>query len=191
MGEIKSTLEIALEKAGAMEISSEDRKRFKDEEIHSRARDLFHRYMEHPTRSQSLREAIRQSGEDAPWLENELRERFLQALHPSRDSERIWEGFRELGLEDPTPFREALSRIAGDLEKGRREAAGKAEERLRHSLSALGISGTAVDPNVEASDPWRNMFGTVEQRATAEIDRLRQEIARAMKTTEKDSNCVQ
>lgn len=180
MGEIKSTLEIALEKAKAVEISSEDRKRFKREEIASKARDIFHLYTNHPNRSSNLAETINGSGKDASLLKQCLTEIFLVALDLSHSSERIWQGLQELGLRDTGPFREAFTRIANDDDRARKEEAEKVENTLRESLAKAGISGTAVDPNIEGSSQLKDVLNSLDQRVSAELERLRQEIARAI-----------
>ncbi len=181
MGEIKSTLEIALEKAKAVEISSEDRKRFRREKVLSRARDLFRRYTDHPNRSNSLADAIDQSGKDAPLLTQGLAELFLGALDLSDPSERIWQGLQELGLGDTDSFQEAFDRMAADNERARKEGTEKLRNTLTESLAKSGISGTAVDPNIEESPLWKNLVGSLNQKVTTELHRLRQEIANAIK----------
>jgi len=180
MGEIKSTFEIALEKAKAVEISSEDRKRFKREEVLSKARDLFRRYTNHPNRSVSLAEAIETGGKDAPLLMQCLTEIFLGALDPSHPSERIWQGLRELGLGDIGPFQEAFARMVEDNERARKEGAEKLRNTLRESLAKAGISGTAVDPNIEESSQWKDLVKSLDQRISNGLHRLRQEIAHAI-----------
>lgn len=180
MGEIKSTLEIALEKAKAVEISPQDRKRFKREEALSKAREILQHYTNHPTRSSSLAEVITKSGKDASLLKQCLIEAFLETLDLSHPSERIWGGLRELGLRDTTPFQKAFARIAEDDNRARREEAEKIQNRLLESLAKAGISGTAVDPNIEGSPQWKEALENHDQRISAALDGLRQEIARAI-----------
>lgn len=185
MAEIKSTLEIALEKAKAMEISSDDRKRFKREEVLSRARDIFQSYTNRAIRSGSLADAITATGKDASLLKQCLIEIVVGTLDPSHSSDRIWEGLRELGLGDAAPFQRAFTRIAEDDRRARKEGAERVEKMLRESLAKSGIAGTAVDPNVEASPQCKEVLDTLDQTISAELHRLRQEIARAI---EKDSS---
>ena len=180
MGEIKSTLEIALEKAKAVEISSEDRERFKKEEVLSKAREIFQGYTNHRTRSRSLAEAIKGSGKTASLLKQSLTEIFLGALDLSHSSERIWEGLQELGLKDTGPFQEALTRIAEDDRRARTEEAEKMRNMLRESLAKSGISGTAVDPNIEGNAQWKDVLDSLDQRVSTELETLRQKIARAI-----------
>jgi len=181
MGEIKSTLEIALEKAKAVEISSEDRERFKHEAIHSKARDLFQRYTSHGDRSISLSEAIKKIGKDASLLEECVIERFLEALDPYNPSETIWAGLSELGLENPNPFRDTLSRLAEENARGRREAAEDIRKMVRDSLVKEGISGTAIDPNIEENTHWKDISKALDQEVSAGLDGLRQEVSHATK----------
>ncbi len=180
MGEIKSTLEIALEKAKAVEISSEDRERFKREKLVSEARNIFQQYVSRPNRLGDLSEAIEGREKDPSLLKQCLIDVFLGALDRSRSSERIWQGLQELGLEDPGPFREAFTRIAEDEDRARREEAEKVKIAIRESLARAGISGSAVDPNLEESSPWKEVLHSLDERASAERERLRSRIATAI-----------
>jgi hypothetical protein len=181
VAEIKSTLEIALEKAKAVEISSEDRKRFKQEEIRSKARDIFQRYTNHPSRLDSLTKTIRESGDDESLLRECLKDRFLDVLDLSDPSQRIWEGLRELGLENPEPFREALRHMAEESDKIRQEGVENVKKMVRQSLSESGISGTAIDPNIDEAPQWKDIVKSLDQSTSDGLARLRQKIARAIR----------
>jgi hypothetical protein len=180
MGEIKSTLEIALEKAKAVEISKEERERFKREEVLAKARDIFSRFKNHPSRTTRLVQEIKRSGEDARLLKACLTEIFLEALDDAHSSERIWQGLQELGLKDRVPFKESLSQIAEDEKRARREEIGKVENTLRESLAKRGISGTAVDPNIEENAHWKDFLTNLDQRVSEDLKMLRQRIFRAI-----------
>ena len=180
MGEVKSTLEIALEKADALKVSSEDRKRFKHEEALSRARDILRLYTNDPQKSSGIEETIQESGEDRTLLQQCLTEVFLEALDPSHTSEVIWEGLGELGLRDAGSFQAALTRIAEEHAGALKEEAEKIGGMLRDSLAKAGISGTAVEPNVEQSPQWEEIANRLDQARAAQLDRLRREIATAI-----------
>ncbi|MBW2056780.1 MAG: hypothetical protein JRH07_00700 [Deltaproteobacteria bacterium] len=180
MGEIKSTLEIALEKARSIKISSEDRRRFKGEEARSKAREIFQDYIDHRARSADLGALIEKSGQEPSLLRHHLVEVFLDSLDPARESERIWEGLGELGLKETSPFREALARIGEDEETARREEAQRLEKRLSEALAEAGISGTAVEPNVEGTSEWKEILHSVEKRRSKALQRLRREVSQAI-----------
>jgi len=180
MTEVKSTLEIALEKAKAMEISPEDRRRFKQEEMLSRAKVIFRDYINHLHRPDTIRQALKESHEDVPLLRKCLTEVFVGALEPGQPSDRIWEGLGELGLSDTGPFEEALTRITENHVKSLQKAAERVLDQVVHALTEIGISGTAVDVNIEASAFWRNSLRKLNERRCAELDKLRQDITRAI-----------
>jgi hypothetical protein len=180
MGEIKSTLEIAMEKAKALEISSEDKRRFKQEEILTKARDLSQRYIERPNRSKRLTDVIEEIGEDANLLREALVETFLGALDLSRPSERIWEGLEEMGLKDPGSFRETLTRIAKEAELALGQEKEKAKKTIRESLAGSGISGTAIEPHVEDSPLLKDSMKRLDEKVSGKLGKLRQEITAAI-----------
>jgi hypothetical protein len=180
MGEVKSTLEIALEKAKRIEISADERMHFKREEILSAARAVFRLYTDHPRRSDDLAQAIKDAGKNAALFRDCLIEVFLEALHPAHPIEGIWEGLQELGLSDPPHFRASLDRIAEDDERSRREESRKLEDVLRESLARAGISGTAVQPHIADTADWKETLQRLDQKLSAAIEGLRQDIARSI-----------
>ena len=180
MGEVKSTLEIALEKAKRIEISADERMHFRREEILSKARAVFRLYTDHPRRSNGLAEAIQDAGKDAAVLRDCLIEVFLEALHPAHPTEGIWEGLQELGLSDPHRFRESLDRIAENDARSRREERRKLEDALRESLAQSGISGTAVQPHTADTTAWKETLERLDQELAAAIEGLRREITRSI-----------
>jgi hypothetical protein len=185
MAEIKSTLEIAMEKAKAVEISSKDRERFRREEALSEATKIFQRYTTSPARSGSLEETIMKSGKDASLLRGCLTEIFLNTLDLSHPTERIWDGLQELGLGKTAAFQELFNRIAEDYQKAHHDEAETLGNAMKKSLAEAGISGTAVDPNIEQSVQWKDALERLDQRVSTDLERLRQKIARAI---EKRSN---
>jgi hypothetical protein len=185
MTEVKSTLEIALEKAKTMEISPEDRRRFKQEEMLSRAKAIFQDYVDHRYRSETIPQALKENPEDASFLRASLIKVFVGALEPGQPADRIWEGLGELGLSHTAPFEEALTRITENHVKNRQEAADRVKHRMANALNEIGISGTAVDLNIEASDLWRDSVRELNRRKCVELDKLRQDMIR---TIERRSN---
>ncbi len=180
MGEIKSTLEIALEKAKAMEISPEDRERFKKEEILSVAREIFQAHMNHSNKSVSLMKEIRKKEKDTSAITYSLTEMFIEALDLTHSSERIWQGLQELGLKDADHFREILAGMKADNAQARQQAAQKVGEEIRECLSESGISGTAVDPNIEGSPRWTASMQSLDARFSSRLENFRKEISRAI-----------
>ncbi len=187
MGEIKSTLEIAMEKAKAVEVSSEDRERFKREEILAKARDIFLRFTRHPNRTMSVAAEVKRGGKDTPLLKESLVEVFLEALDPSDPSERIWKGLEELGLKKSDTFRKSLANLAEEEKKAYEEQASKVERKIMESLGKSGISGNAVDVNVEGSTQWLDFLEDLKKKNAAKLQTLRQKIARAITAGDGDS----
>ena len=185
MAEVKSTLEIALEKAKNMEISSDERRRFKHEAMVSRARDIFQDHMNNFHRSDIIRQALKESLEDAPLLRQCLTELLVGALEPGQSSERIWEGLHELGVFDTDTFKKTLTRITENSVRSQGETREQLKDQIVRDLSEIGISGTALDINLEASGHCKDTLQELNQKTRADLDNLYQEITRAI---EKCSN---
>ena len=51
---------------------------------------------------------------------------------------------------------------------------------VRQSLSESGISGTAIDPNVDEAPQWKDIVKSLDQSTSDGLARLRQKIAHAI-----------
>jgi len=164
MAEIKSTWELVKEKLEDIEISPEERERFRKEKVRSRAMQVYNRYFRPPIRAgEELKEAVRGD-------EELRREVFLLAAEqfPLDDPP---EGYGE--AMEAVAQREIGDRLKEIVNEYRREREGKLreiKEEMIVTLSSRGIKGDAIDPNPDAHPHWRGFLEELQRRTK---DRLK------------------
>ncbi len=172
MAEIKSTLDLVMEKLKDMEVTEEEKRQFREKEEREKAQRLFHRYFKGEGRDwDTLKREVRK-------LEGVAREEFLRLVA------------EEIPLDGALPDRYArgLEVVFGPQGKGRieealegyrrrREARGsELKAELLQDLARRGIKGSAVDPNPRFHPRWREVMGELERDLRKELHRLLEEI---------------
>ncbi|MBN1103008.1 MAG: hypothetical protein JXL84_06300 [Deltaproteobacteria bacterium] len=154
MGEIKSTLDIIMEKTKNLTMTEEEKRAFKEQETAGKVTGLVQRYADGVITGLRFEEGVadldRESG-DKDTVRRFLVEEAVGHIHLGWDNEpflRILELVPGTGV---AAAREILDGFVDRVVRRRDEH----EERLRLRLSDLGISGSAVIPNLEADHEWK------------------------------------
>jgi hypothetical protein len=177
-GKIKSTIELAMEKAARLpRLTKEERRRQHEREYAPRGRALAERFLTGDLDPEDL--DLEGSAEEAEQQEI-VREAFLASLCQAIDLEaaaataRAFEGIRALAPDGEVE--EASSRVSDLLrdyqEEQERELA-RAEEAEAGSLRELGVSGTAIRLNMERSERWRERRSELEGRYRPRLDEIK------------------
>lgn len=175
MGEIKSTLDLVLEKTKDLSLSSEEKEEQKQKEIQNRIKGLLQKYQDGilsnnqlTTDYEILKNDFGMSKDDA--LINEITGR----LEPNRDNQPLLELLRECCSIDTA----AIETIIKDFRKAYLTASQNRMEGLKEDLvQQYAVSGSAVVPNLDADEQWRHE--TREMRAGFEdqLNRVRAELS--------------
>jgi hypothetical protein len=167
MGEIRSTLDIIMEKAKGVQVTDEDKAAFMRREVEGKIRGILQRHLDgviHAERVQSEMEAL---GADRHEIAvAALRRECLERLVLDGDNRGLLDILSRVAGFDIKPVEKLILRYREDLEAKRVDR----EAVLREQLKSRGISGSAVVPNLKANPEWIN--GSVETR-----DRFHQELA--------------
>ena len=155
MAEIKSTLELALERTKKITISEEEREEIKRKEVLQKATGLFHRYKEgHTPLNEILKEIERMEEKSGNIVKESLLAQWMDALSLNDENERLLKGIESLkdrGINEVThKLRDLLSQYQRKKEKVKQEVNVQSIEALRRE----GIYGTAVEPNIEVDQLW-------------------------------------
>ena len=155
MGEIKSTLDLVLEKTRDLTLSEEEKQDLAREELDKKIQGLVNRFVSGMLNFDRFKEEMDTVDPDEPSTVREMVKRHLIALFDfDGNNEAIVSALREvLGL-DVAP----LEILQGDYRSEREKAE---EERAKEGLDALrtrGIAGTAVIPNLNKIPEWNRFL---------------------------------
>lgn len=167
MGEIKSTLEIIMEKTKDLTLSESEKEALQRKELANEAKGLVQKFLDGLMNTRTLQAAMESHKEDLALLTALLRKEAMERVAPEGNNDKAYEVLEEvLGL-DATPVQRALAAF----HKKVKDASAERQERLRNNLESLEITGPAVLPNL-ANDPTWSTFYEGSKRAFKEQVRL-------------------
>lgn len=177
MGEIKSTLELAMERTKKFVLSEKEKEEMKQKEVRQKATSLFHRYRERHLSSNEIQKEIERMKKSIQSAVKELLlSQWIDALSLDDEDDRILKGVealkeRRIG-EIKQKFRQLLSQYRTEKEKTREET----KARLIEALRKEGIYGSAVVPNLEASELWKTEKERLNQPYRIKLEAIRQQL---------------
>jgi hypothetical protein len=177
VGEIKSTLELAMERTKKFAISEKEKEEMKQKEVFQKATSLFHRYREgHLSLNEILKEIERTEQKTAAALKEFLLSQWINALSLSDDDERILKGIESLkgrsinGVKEK--FYSLLSQYHEEKEKIKEEATTQFTEALRKG----GIYGSAVESKLEGSELWKKEIEKLDQSYRMKLEEIKEQL---------------
>ncbi len=156
MGEIKSAVELAMEKTKDFHLSREEMNKLKKEEMESKARGLVNRFLEVDFHLKEVeKELSKFSPEERGQIEKLMKEYLAEAIQLERDNDLIFQGIVTFGQESQS-FKRDIQQLVKDYQEQKEKAYAKTEKNLVSKWEKQGISGSAVQAKVEGSPEWEN-----------------------------------
>jgi hypothetical protein len=162
MGEIKSTLDIIMEKTKGLTLTEEEKQSFKEQELTGKVRGLVQRTLGGSVSRERFEEelaALARRGVDPVTVKRGLIKECIQEIRLGEDNEAVLKMLEILPGIDLAALRTVLAESEKEL-LTRREAQ---EKRLMMRLREKGISGSAVVPNLDADREWEPVLAKLKE----------------------------
>ena len=172
MGEIKSTLDLVLEKTRNLTLSEEEKRDLAREELEKKIRGIANRYLENLLPANRLKEELEstESNESKePDLPYKLFTKHLLARFDlDVDTSAILSALKEVIGFDIAPLTALQEEYRADKEMARSSYAGDALSALKER----GVSGPAVVPNLDGIPEWVQFQRDLSERYREKIEAL-------------------
>jgi hypothetical protein len=155
LGEIRSTIDLMMERTAGMSLSSKEKEEYRQEEFRKRARGLKIRLLEDPSQVDVILSSLgSESDEDRGLLEQLLWEEFVDSISVDQSALKALDVMAELPAgqahrDQLDSLRDQLKTVLKTRTKDRKTVLA----RERKKLASFGISGTAVIPKIPADPP--------------------------------------
>jgi hypothetical protein len=167
MGEIKSTLDIIMEKTKGFTMTDEEKKAFKRKEVEGKVEGLLQKFLDG---SMSLDRFKREVGafghEQYDMARDYMVEACMGRIDPEGDNAPLLDILQSIGGVETEPIRKILSEFYRELEKRQTDR----QKLLRKKLEKQGISGSAVIPNIKADSEWVRRASELREKFHQKID---------------------
>jgi hypothetical protein len=175
MGEIKSALELAMERSKKYVISDEERERIKEKEILQKATGLFHRYQEnHLSIHETVREIERMDERTRGTAKEILLSQCAGALSLEEDPERLFSLMESIKNQDLHPIRQEFQSLSTAYHEEKEKARQKMGLHLAEILKKAGIYGDAIVPNVEGNDHWKEVLDSLNHSYSGKLEEIKE-----------------
>jgi hypothetical protein len=156
MGEIKSTLELAMERTKKFVISEKEKEEMKQKEILQKATSLFHRYQEgYLPLNDILKEIEKMEKKTAVTVKELLLSRWIDALSLDADNEKTLKGIESLKQRRIEEMKQRFHYLLSEYQDEKERVKEKLRAKFTEALTKEGIYGGAVEPRLEGSEPWK------------------------------------
>ena len=156
MGEIKSTLELAMERTKKFAISEKEKEEMKQKEVLQKATGLFHRYREgHLSLNEILKQIEKMEKKTAITVRESLLSQWIDALSLDDDDERILKGIESLKRRSIDEVKQKFNHLLAQYQREKEKVKEKVKVRCKEALRKEGIYGGAVDFKIEGSELWK------------------------------------
>jgi hypothetical protein len=173
MGEIKSTLDLVMEKTKNLSLSAEERQGQKNKEIGSRIRGLLNKFQDEAisldrfnSEYQVLKKEYSLTGTGNKHLIKEI----CDQIELAKDNQALFELLADLKVLD---F-EGLTSVLQEFQTVSAAAARQRRQILKEQLAKTHfISGSAVVPNLGIDDEWRKESGQIKAEFETQLNRAK------------------
>jgi len=177
MGEIKSTLELAMEKAGKIEVSPEEKERFKREKYVSKAGGIYNRYLNGKLNTSGLKRELKGCEGDQRTMTTEaLVTKLVDAIDVSSDNKRLLDGIEVIKETNVKPLLDKIRIVCNDFSEEKEKQYEKVKEELQERLQDMKISGTAVEPKVGSDEILQSRLQGLASQFEDRMTKLKKEL---------------
>jgi hypothetical protein len=175
MAEIKSTLELALERTKRITITDEEKEEIKRKEISQKASGLSHRYAEGllPV-GELVKQIDKMETNTAATVKSILVCDWIDALSLTSDRERLMRGIEALKEREFPEVKKKLQHLSTQYQNEERKAREAVQGELLEGLRKEGIWGDAVLPAVEGSQKWKESIDSIHRAFGAKMEKVKE-----------------
>jgi len=166
MAEIKSTIDLIMERTKNLSLSEEEKEAIRKREAEGKIHGWIQRYRDGVLTLRDLKKEYSAERKDYPGVDGLFRSALLEQVEPAADNKAVLEMMEKVLKEKTEPILEEVNAC-------REELLTVARERLdaeREALLQRGVSGPAAIPN-SARD--KTLAGEIRKRRTDLRERLR------------------
>ncbi len=153
MGEIRSTLDIIMEKTKGLTITQEEKSEIQYRELTGKIRGLIQKFIDAIIDLDRLRiEAAAIREERQEMFDQVIKEEAKKRIELDRNNEPIFLILKDIISTDTASIQKILADFEQRLENERKVR----ERELQDRLKEKGISGSAILPNIKADPKWND-----------------------------------
>ena len=160
MGEIRSTMDIIMEKTRGLTMTDEEKAEFQQRELTGKIKGLIQKFFDGSINLDRLKiEAAASREEQQGMFDQVIKEEAIKRIELKGNNEPVFKILESTTGIDAAPIHKILADFEQRLENERKVR----ELTLQEKLKEKGISGSAVFPNIKADPEWSDFVSNLKQ----------------------------
>ncbi len=177
MGDIKSTLELAMERTKKFALSDQEKEELRQKEVLRKASSLFHRYRDgHLSLNEVLKEIGKMEERTAATVKESLLTQWIDTLFLNDDHERIFKGIEAFKRQSLDEVKREFLHLLSQYQKEMETLKEKTNLQLIETLKREGIYGSAVEPRLEGTVPWEKENEKLDLSYREKLEQIKEEL---------------
>ncbi|MFH1243741.1 MAG: hypothetical protein V1689_15485 [Pseudomonadota bacterium] len=173
MGEIRSTLDIILEKTKGLTMTESEKEQFRRTEVEGKVRGYVQKFLDGAMNLEGVKREIASLGPMQHDLAREaLVKECLDRMELEGENQKLLDALEYLTDADTRPLKEIVNRFLKEIEKQRKVR----EQVMGKTLDNAGIRGSAVIPNILADPEWARYLSETREELRQELDLKRKDL---------------
>ena len=169
MAEIKSTLDIIMEKAKKFSVTEEEKKGFKRQELEGKIKGLVQKALDGILDSERFQvEVVALQAKERDSVDQILKDEVVARLEVEANSEALLKILETAGGSEKAAVKKTLA----DFEMKTARQKDSRRKSLIESFKKKGISGSAVLPNLDADPEWASIKSEMRRQLQEEIRKI-------------------
>jgi hypothetical protein len=152
VGEIKSAIELAMERTKNLVMDESEKREASIRETEQRLTALVRRFMEEMIDERGFHEEYDKTSGEEGLKRSAAMDAIVEEVNGRAGDERL---FCALSLVGGPGLADEVEALKGRFRREMEIQERRIRERIEKRLDAMGISGNAVEPNVPAWDEWK------------------------------------
>ncbi len=155
MAEIKSTLDLIMEKTQNMVLTEDEKEEIRRKELNGKIKGWIQQYRDNVMRLDAIKSEIQKEEKDRQVaLKKTLKKEIIRHIEPDEDNTKLFQLLEEILGINKDSIINMINRFQEILDT---EKINKTNER-KNRLNEKGISGTAVVPNLDSDKEWNGYY---------------------------------
>jgi hypothetical protein len=180
LAEIKSTLDLVMEKTRNMILTPEEKERLDDEKAIKQARGLFQKYVDGLWGLQELEQYVEQDESNREKIRKNISLLIIQRVSTSMAGTSQLEDIKAwLGTKAADEIDQAVA-ILVHYQKEASDLHRETESRLRRELEKRGIQGSAVKPKVTEDKQWQARSEELKREAEQRLENIKNNLSKLL-----------
>lgn len=169
MAEIKSTLDIIMEKAKKFSVTEEEKQGFKRQELEGKIKGLVQKTIDGILDSERFQvELTALQAKDKDLVYPILKEELMARMEVETNSEALLKMLKSTAR----PAWVAVEKVLADFDKKAEKQKESRRKILVDNFKKRGVSGSAVVPNLDADPEWIRMKSEMRRQLQEEIRKI-------------------